>query len=38
MGGSYLPSTLLDELNIYFVYKSIILKAESDFEKTKGNE
>jgi len=38
MGGSFLPSILHNELNIYFVYKSTILKAESDFEKTKGKE
>jgi len=38
MGGAIVPSNLLNELNIYFVYKSTILKAESDFEKTKGKE
>jgi len=37
MGGNILPSLLLNELNIYFIYKSTILKAENDFDKTKGN-
>ena len=29
MGGSFLPSELLDELNVYFVYRDIVQSAES---------
>jgi len=36
--GAFLPSQFLDELNIYFVYKNTILKAESDFESNKGTK
>jgi len=33
------PSIILEELNIYFIYKSIILKAESDYDRqNKGSE
>jgi len=38
-GSSALPSQLLGELNIYFVYRDVIIRAESDFDKqNKGAE
>ena len=33
MGSGALPSQLLDELNIYFVYRNIINKAENSCRK-----
>ena len=33
MGGAYLPSALLEELNVLFVYRDIIQKAESTCKK-----
>ena len=33
--SSFLPSDLLNELNIYSVYREVISSAEYDYDKTK---
>jgi len=36
--SSFRPSELLNELNIYFVYKNVINSAESDYKRTKKDK
>jgi len=35
MGCSVLPSQLLDEVNLIFIYSDIITRAENDYEVQK---